>query len=53
MFRVGTAAVARLSDTDDLDCCFSRVERWMIALLGTIAALVIVGTGAAEMWVMR
>jgi hypothetical protein len=53
MFRVGTATVGRLSDTDDLDCCFSRVERWMIALLGAIAALVIVGTGAAEMWVMR
>ena len=53
MFRVGTATVTRLSDTDDLDCCFSRVERWMIALLGAIAALVIVGTGAAEIWVMR
>ena len=53
MSRVGTATVARLSYTDDLDCCFSRVERWMIALLAAIAALVIVGTGAVEMWGMR
>ena len=53
MFRVGTVTVARPSDTDDLDCRFSRAELWTIALLAASAVLLIVGAGSAEMWWMR